>query len=510
MADVPHDPNICTICSQFQNSRHEAFDLAVTSIDDADGSGCPTAKLINNACTARHGADALSDTKDLTFRVSAGGNMPARMIGMELYSTESADDKLGIGQLQHISAFATDEACINLVRSWVHTCNNDHRTATCLPEHLPPLPRRILDVGSSETDPRSVIRLCETKEAPGSYIALSHCWGDREEQYRCETRRDNITQRLNAIEWSELPKTFQDSVTITRALGIRYLWIDSLCIIQHDDEDWEQESKCMARIYQDSYLTIAAAVGQSDSDGFVKERRETFRPHEAARGIYWREEVDHFVHNRLEPLATRAWCFQERLVPRRVLTFHRAEVTFECRLAHWCECGRNESYGLTPDRIAHDRMLLKGAATEEELVDYWYSTIIRDYTRLSLSYERDRLPALSAIASQIHAKTGGRCVAGIWVNQLLDGLRWRCYGRAGFNKDFKRQIFLPMAMQDGECKAPSWSWASTEGPITYDTTPELLLTDIVCYGSTTSPALHQYEVEVLSLPESVSDYYLSV
>ncbi|KAF4441184.1 HET-domain-containing protein [Fusarium austroafricanum] len=461
-----HDTNMCTICSQFQNRSYQTFDLAMDSITGVAGSGCPIANLIQKACTVRRGPDAPSDTNDISFMVSAGGNMPVRCSGIELYSTQSADDKFGIGRLQHISGFPTDEACINLIKSWVYTCNNDHRTATCLPEHLPPLPRRILDVGSPETDPRSAIRLCETKEAPGSYIALSHCWGNLEEQHRCQTQKDNITQRLNSIEWSELPKTFQDSVTITRALGIRYLWIDSLCIIQGDVEDWERESKSMARIYQDSYVTIAAAVGQSDSDGFIKEREKDYRPHEVARGIYWRQEVGHVVHNRWEPLARRAWRFQERLVPRRVLTFHRAEVTFECRLAHWCECGRNETYGKSPDRIAYERMLLKGTRPEEELVDYWHSTIIRDYTRLSLSYERDRLPALSAIASQIHAKTGGRCVAGIWENQVLDGLLWRCLGRAGFNKDSKWQIFLPMAMQHGQCKAPSWSWASVEGPIT--------------------------------------------
>ncbi|CZR47998.1 uncharacterized protein FPRO_12608 [Fusarium proliferatum ET1] len=426
---APHDTNICTICSQFHNSKYETFNLTMDYIIGVAGSGCPTANVIHKACTVRHGPDAPSETNDVSFMVSAGGNMPVRCDGIELYSAQGAGGKFGIRQLQHISGFATDEACINLIRSWVHTCNNDHRTATCLPEHPPLLPRRILDVGGPGTDPKSAIRLCETEEAPGSYIALSHCWGNLEEQHSCQTKKDNIAQRLNSIEWSELPKTFQDSVIITRALGIRYLWIDSLCIIQGDVEDWERESKCMARIYHDAYVTIAAAVGQSDSDGFIKEREKEFRPHEVVRGIYWRKEVNHVVHNRREPLATRAWCYQERLVPRRVLTFHHAEVMFECRLAHWCECGRNEAYGKFPDRVAHKRMLSKGTRTEEELVDYWYSTIIRDYTRLSLSYESDRLPALSAIASQIHAKTGGRCVAGIWENQVLDGLLWRCWGR---------------------------------------------------------------------------------
>lgn len=359
-----------------------------------------------------------------------------------------------------ISRFPDSDECVHMVKSWIRTCDSDHRESECIPNELPLLPRRVLDVGTTETRPENTIQLYETVGKTGLYIALSHCWGSEQ---TCKTTPENIQEQIKGIGWASLPKTFQDAVVTTRALGIRYLWIDSLCIIQGDTNDWEMQSKNMAKIYQDSYLTIAAAVASNDSEGFIKERPEKFLPKHI--------RIDHVANPVIEPLLGRAWCYQERLVPRRVLTYHHAEVTFECRSSHWCECGNNETYTGTPDRLDYERKLFRKSTTEDELVHYWYYKILRDYTALLLSLERDRLPALSAIASQISRRTGSRCVAGIWEKECYFryGLTWRCFGKVIRNKEEDQpEVKFPLAKRETERSAPSWSWASIEGQVDYN------------------------------------------
>lgn len=117
-------------------------------------------------------------------------------------------------------------------------------------------PTRIIDVGLDAI--LQNIFLTTLQDDRAQYVTLSHCWGDT--STILTTTKDTIEQRRRNIPFSELPRTFQDAVQITRALGLRYLWIDSLCIIQDDKDDWQFESAKMAEIYLGSCLTIAATA----------------------------------------------------------------------------------------------------------------------------------------------------------------------------------------------------------------------------------------------------------
>lgn len=101
-------------------------------------------------------------------------------------------------------------------------------------------------------------------EEGARYIALSHCWG---EQPLLTTTADNEIERREGIQWDLLPLTFQHAVQICAGLGIEYLWIDSLCILQGNEDDWVQESEKMASIYANSWLTIAAAAATNSTHG---------------------------------------------------------------------------------------------------------------------------------------------------------------------------------------------------------------------------------------------------
>jgi Heterokaryon incompatibility protein (HET) len=88
------------------------------------------------------------------------------------------------------------------------------------------LPRRVVDLGVAE---EFRPRLYVSKGAKAPYIALSHCWRIN---LTYKTEQATFSERCLEIDYDALPKTFRDAIQITPHLGLRYLWIDSLCIVQ--------------------------------------------------------------------------------------------------------------------------------------------------------------------------------------------------------------------------------------------------------------------------------------
>jgi len=131
------------------------------------------------------------------------------------------------------------------------------------------MPTRVLDVGDSSTR-KDGIRVFATRGAAGKYIALSYCWGGPQ-QLALTTQ--TMTQMLKEINLTALPQTLQDAVYITRKLGVRYLWVYALCIIQDSKEDMGHELKTMAQIYHNSSITISAASASGVHAGFLQPRQ---------------------------------------------------------------------------------------------------------------------------------------------------------------------------------------------------------------------------------------------
>jgi len=158
---------------------------------------------------------------------------------------------------------------------------------TCIKHHTPchggkptTLPSRVIDVGNSQDD----IRVFEPKGAEGIYFTLSYCWGNKGEE--AKTTRANIRRRLQKLPHNELSKTHQDAVYITRQMGVRYLWIDAICILQDDSTDWATESAKMGSIYHNSMLTLAAAESVDAEGGILLDRPSLVSD---ARGITFRD-----------------------------------------------------------------------------------------------------------------------------------------------------------------------------------------------------------------------------
>jgi hypothetical protein len=335
---------------------------------------------------------------------------------------------------------------------WIQNCQLDH---SCKSIAQNPLPTRVLDVSNKDA-----LRLyCSSENECQNYACLSHCWG---QFHPLITTTENIHQLQNYVRLLDLPKTFQDAIYIVRKLGISYLWIDSLCIIQNSREDWQAESSKMASIYANCTVTIAASIAASDSQGCTATSPEMHRsrrlmylsPEGSRQTISIRRTLTH-GHGATLPLLSRAWVFQERLLSPRVVHFTNEELIWECMEQTTCECGCIRSLwspGFVPfnKRLLHEPILSR--ASKADLRLNWHN-IVQEYSRLRLTLVRDRLPAISGAAKRFAAAMGCEYLAGLWRDNLVRDMMWKRTG------PLERSIRLDAA--------PTWSWASVSAEVGY-------------------------------------------
>lgn len=232
------------------------------------------------------------------------------------------------------------------LNSLIHHCDEAHDCMAAQEHSDSPgvLPTRLVDVGRDDTGPIRLVETRQTGQEPpvtGRYIALSHRWGELGREQRFCTYKDNMAHRKARIEYDLLPRSFQDAVRVTRAMGVRYLWIDSLCIVQEDPVEWAAESGWMEDVFSNAYCTIAASSASSSLVGFLGPRR----PRDAIRlstpggpPLHLAEAVDDFradVEN--SELSSRGWVLQERALSRRTIYFTSTQVYWECGTGVVCE-----------------------------------------------------------------------------------------------------------------------------------------------------------------------------
>jgi hypothetical protein len=367
------------------------------------------------------------------------------------------------------------------VASWLQQCLKHHNE--CGASQLNQLPTRLVDVSGDPS--KYYVKLVETKnmESVDRYLALSHCWGQIAKP--CKTMQSTLEAYKKCIEWEQLPKTFQDAIKFTRKLGYRFIWIDSLCIIQDSSEDWRKEAAQMQVYYSKATATLAATFSSSDEGGLFFEAKEeaknpvllSYRSNDDKEyNVYIRRQIPHFTFKNPNPgfsrvgfrkteasLLTRAWCFQERLLSRRLIHFGQNEISWECLEKSACECySSDETFQPTDDPLGYTGLNLPKIDHQSALkgglpkIRFRWRRIIEEYSDLNISFGSDKLPALSGITSQIFSPYNIAYLAGLMQTDFINQLTW-------YVSSYPSKVtFRPK-----DWRAPTWSWASVDSPVHY-------------------------------------------
>lgn len=222
------------------------------------------------------------------------------------------------------------------IRDWIENCTANH--PRCQLDisggyvlNPPRLPTRVINVRAHEND----VSLFVSNGENANYIALSHCWGGAS---LIRTKKSSLQRYQQCIEYDNLSTTIQDAVYVARELGIQYLWVDSLCIIQDDEEDWSYEAKRMALVYEGAYFTIAATAAEDGTQGLFTPRfpqdlvEVPCDPLDPTAGSVYVGVKDRTAIFEMfkGPLNNRAWVLQERLFSRRTVHFASDQLYWEC------------------------------------------------------------------------------------------------------------------------------------------------------------------------------------
>lgn len=384
----------------------------------------------------------------------------------ELFAYSKVDDRvITTVTAREVQSTVDSDAAYGQARRWLEECG----THDACPSRTGVLvPSRLIDVRPSREPTRC--RLMNTSdglEHQGSYVALSYCWGPAQVGV---TTSDNLNTRLAQLLESELSRTAQDAIRVTRKLGHRYLWIDAVCIVQDSEDDKTQELARMSEIYTHAAVTIVAASSASSADGFLKPRHT---PTDALQIPFWAPDgqlgsahMGIFIESkdrlgwRAEVLNTRAWTLQEQLLSPRLLIYASHTLQFQCN-TRFVNLGDSlNCYGPLDNGklwLPHGEDLTDGRTMTG---DAWLD-ILRVYSRRRLTYPEDRLTALSAIAQHFHghAPIGSQYLAGLWAGRSLPmTLLWQ------LDDD---RVDSAAAAYDPACMAPTWSWVSVRAPVRY-------------------------------------------
>ncbi|KAH8764766.1 hypothetical protein BGZ57DRAFT_767970 [Hyaloscypha finlandica] len=284
------------------------------------------------------------------------------------------------------------------------------------------------------------------------------------------TTNSNIADFEQSISLEELPSTFRDAILVTRRLGFRFLWIDSLCIIQDSHEDWVQEAASMHLYYKRSALTIAVDCARGDHEGFLHLARKNDPPLAILPSVglplkqvsgtrlgstqsvsVVQSPIGDILLRRgqrdEDHLSERGWTLQETLLSPRTIHYSATELKWKCQKRSCSE--RHLKKMLNPKRGQEFLSISKFLSTNKENLEMgyneafhqWYN-MLDDYAFRALSVSSDKLPAISGLAHEFSSRIHSTYKAGIWLEDMHFGLTWS-YAEHGIKPDSYR--------------APSWS-----------------------------------------------------
>lgn len=373
------------------------------------------------------------------------------------------------------------EYTAGFVNKCLEHCKSHHRS--CQPESIgaPWYPTRLVEVLEENT-----FRVIETVETvpTGPYATLSHCWG---ESRMFTATTENIGRLKKQLPLLDLPKTFSDALQFIKSIGISFIWIDSLCIIQDSMKDWESESRTMLQVYRHAECNLAAAGSEDSHGGLFSERNYAILPSGwfemdnnilRLKGTYCAVSYDYFKDSfdkqiGSSRLMSRGWVFQERAASRRVIAFGQDQVFWDCSEVLESDVLPDHHVNLYHDRddnylrdfekdviqIAVPKVLSPGVPRSfyslgDGLVAWQF--IVQRYSTCAFTFNKDKPVAILGVAQMMSDALKAQPTAistaywaGLWLQDMYRQLAWKA-ARTGLHKN---------------CHVPSWSWLSIDGPV---------------------------------------------
>lgn len=353
---------------------------------------------------------------------------------------------------------------------WLDDCNINHTECA--------------NLRWSSGNPTRLVRILSDSEVqlihppqegkPIKYAALSYCWGNwnllSEDERKIisggKTTRDNLQRRRRSFDCSELPVTLQDTIALILCLGIEYVWIDTVCIVQDDAQDWQYEAAMMHEVYGNAYFTLCACSNDKATEPLFRKREAWSYATEPCRlGDQWITNFDVSLDEMRarSPLSSRAWTLQEERLSPRILYWSGQRMYWSCSRSQHIESRplqrpfpktlyRPMFYTPTlnwPFSPSQDFLTSCRKGPSGSLHEVWLD-VVESYTRRDMGNRKDRFPALSGLATRYQlAQKGDEYLAGLWRKTFAEDLSWSVTEPRDLETCENLQEF-----------APSWSWAS--------------------------------------------------
>jgi hypothetical protein len=378
-------------------------------------------------------------------------------------------------------------------RGWINTCLQEHTACRDFQANTvdqTERPTRVLEIVSEQ-----LVRLkCDMATSEYNYLALSHMWG-KNQKYQIRLVQSKLQDFQANIPWDQLSDIYREAIRITRELGYRYLWIDSLCIIQDSSDDWDYESRRMSIVYGNCVCNIAYLFPPGGAPR-PRDDPRTWNPciiqlaTTSQCGAYvrhpsdqWRlaipEEKQDWLIQRDWPLFSRAWTFQEYLLAPRTLLYGHKNLMFQCSKLFYDELLGPVAEGIHTSTKGRDMCKTRYFPAVQSVPDSLsslpslrfllaWTSLLDEYRARNLTFTSDRVVAFAGIAASYHTLSSLTYLAGLWWEYVPLSLLWFVEPKLpalirmhypehprGEGIDYTDEITEP-----GVATAPSWSWFS--------------------------------------------------
>ena len=406
----------------------------------------------------------------------------------------------GFANTKRFNDNSAASSCQKMVGKWLEECENDHDICKVQRNFLP---TRLLDL--REVDKRQRLRLVDSRncDPTARYVTLSHCWGLH---VPVTLTKETEKEMRDGFALDKMPPTFRDAIQVAgwakgelhflpsfqhinplltppALLKVRYIWIDSCCIIQGSKSDWETEAKMMEHVYKNTFFNISADHSESSLGGCFSDRLayKTTPVQYAVEGLgqLFFLSRNTFMRSLIEsPIAARAWVVQERFLSPRILHFTADQIFWECAATCICETfpkGLPWVYDHTSSWQYRSSMVIM-PPLHRIRPDYYkvWGSICQDYSRTRLTYLSDKLIAFSGVARDFQSRLpDDTYLAGMWKSKLYSSLLWSVMALDGrpVQPNGSRVEFADpyiTASSTGTYRAPSWSWLGKDCAIFWE------------------------------------------